>query len=488
MGLSIVGSETLAKNFSSYTRLEGKPRLFFKQLEGFKPTEKAKLRLAPLAEDLIELAQNKFTLPTAERCDRIMRRNGLNATIARDQALSEPYLNDNNKILLERLEEIFPIPLFGSNEKLEKMLVYLEDINHAPYNDKEAFLTRFIEDVKQVEKMPDNCGNNLFPGGNCARLHTIKAFLDAKYNNPERYQELTDLYKLYRAEEVPEYLLYALFPKARFHQLPKQDMEKLLRGENYFPQFSESVGKAELSSLPRGEVFQKGNKMYVRTKAGYEELKMDEETYRTLFPPVVRYAIAQRSNVKNCGKIAILNAIIKHPETRVQLYRMFEQTSTGMLVKIPELEPRHFQRGNSDVLENPKNLHGGLGHKMLECANDFFRLGELDISGGTRPNLVKTLTGHSHNPELAEIYVYFNEDANRIAMERAAKSHQSGIYVFNGWGEYPNLGVYDNHYFSANKMPYKTGTFQNPWNGLEEMPYKDDFLPNCYDGILADVK
>lgn len=483
--------KALTRNLSKYAQLEGKSSILLTKPH-LEPLNLAGTKLEPLEKDVVQIFKENFALPSTQQCDEILSRNKLSAKMVKGHEIDVPYLNDNNKIFLARLEEMFPPQAGEPNRQLEKMLIYLEDINHTPFQDKEQFLAKFLEDVKEVEQMTDVNGKTFYDDEKYWSLYSKKAFLEAKYNNPERYQELTDLYKLYKEGKVPEYLLGVFFPKARFHKLPKQDMEKLLKGENYFPQFLETAKDDELLKLSLGEVFQKGKVMFVRTKDGYEQLKMDEETYRKLFPPVVRYSITQ-NEVENCGKIAALNAMIKHPETRVQLYRMFEQTHSGVKVSIPGFKAEEFRYGHLDMLNTNQNLQGGLGHKMLEYTHDIKANGELSIRGGTRAYMVKNLTGHTNDEDLARDYVFttlLNEDiqAGKTISQNAAKQHSSGIYTFNGWGEVPNYGMTENHYYSTTSLPCKIGEVQNPWTGLEAIPYTKNYIPNCYDGTLIDVR
>lgn len=475
--------KALTINLSEYARLEGKPSILLTKPRHLEPLNLADTKIEPLRKDIVQFSKQKFALPSTQQCDEILSRNKLSAKMVKGHEIDVPYLNDNNRIFLARLEEMFPPQAEKPNEQLEKMLVYLEDINHGPFQDKEHFLAKFLADVKEVEQMTDNQGKALY-GDGCTSLYSKKAFIEAKYNRPERHQELTDLYKLYKEEKVPEYLLGVFFPKARFHELPKQDMEKLLKGENYFPQLLETVKDDELLKLSVGEVFQKGKDMFVRTKDGYEKLKMDEETYRKLFPPVVRHAIAQ-NDADNCGKIAALNGIIKHPETRVKIYRMFEQTPSGVRVSIPKLGTEEFKYENLGMLQTAQNLQGGLGHKMLEYAYDMKKYGKLDIEEGAKSNIIYDLTGYTNNRILASEYLS-NRDATLA--ETAKKTHTSGIYTFRDWGEIPNYGVYQHHFFSATSLPYKTGEFQSPWSGLEAIPYTRNILPNCNNGTLVDVR
>lgn len=491
MRLKATTIEAMTKRLTEYARFEGKSSILFTKPH-LEPLNLSGTKLEPLKKDVVQLSTQKFALPSTQQCDEILSRNNLSAKMVKGNEIDVSYLNDNNRIFLPRLEEMFPPQIGEPNKQLEKMLVYLEDINHAPFQDKEQFLAKFLADVKEVEQMTDINGKTFYSDDKYWSLYSKKSFIEAKYNNPERYQELTDLFKLYKEGKVPEYLLGVFFPKAKFHQLPKQDMEKLLKGENYFPQLLEAAKDDELLKLSVGEVFQKGKDMFIRTKDGYEKLKIDEETYRKLFPPVVRYSIAQ-NEVENCGKIAALNALIKLPETRVQLYRMYEQTHSGVRISIPGLKAEEFKYGNLDMLHTSQNLQGGLGHKMLEYAHDTKANGELSIRGGTRAYMVKNLTGYTHDGDLARDYVFMtllnaDKQVGIKASENAAKKHSSGIYTFNGWGEVPNYGMTENHYYSATSLPCKTGEVQNPWTGLEVIPYTKNYIPNCYDGTLIDVK
>lgn len=158
----------------------------------------------------------------------------------------------------------------------------------------------------------------------------MKAILQAKYNNPERYQDIMNLYKLVRQGKAPDYILKGLIPEGKFDLLGKSDIDKLIQGKYYFEQFNKLTKPEDvLKSLQQGDVFSIGDKMFVRTADSYEPLNLSKSMYEKLFPPIERYCLAQNEN--SCHFVASLDGMIKNPEMRTRLYKMFEQTGEDTL-------------------------------------------------------------------------------------------------------------------------------------------------------------
>ena len=98
-------------------------------------------------------------------------------------------------------------------------MLYLQDIDHSNFTDKQKFLDQFLKDVEEVENILSKDGKKLYTDWTID-LYAKKAILQAKYNNPERYKELTDLIKLHQKGLVPKHNVATFFPEAHFHPQP----------------------------------------------------------------------------------------------------------------------------------------------------------------------------------------------------------------------------------------------------------------------------
>ncbi|DAA87946.1 TPA: hypothetical protein CPT87_03515 [Candidatus Gastranaerophilales bacterium HUM_5] len=437
------------------------------------------LTYSPLMTDVVQISKNKFCVPSREKVSQLMTENGmvedklLNSAGKKCDDIAEGYVNSNNSIFLEELIKRFPLPKGAkSNCNVQNRMLYLQDINHNNFADKNEFLNKFLKDVDVVENLRTNDGKLLYTSA--TELYSIKAILQAKYNYPERYADLKGLFELYRKGLVPEHNMKNLFPEANFHSLPKKDIQKLLKGENYYPQFSKNISKQELLGLELGEAFSIDEKMFVKTREGMQELKIDKSTYEKLFPPVERYAISQ-NQVGNCGKISSWNAMIKNADSRIELYQMFEQIPDGVRVFISR--PGYvmeFRWNDLAKLNTPENLQGGLGSKMLEYTYDINKLGRLDTVGNPRPEMITDILGVKDAEKLG----FMSDDA----LKMFCSAHTNGIYIKNGGDNNLNIGDYEAHYFSTTDL--STGKWQNPWNTLEEVKLGFD---NCSSGSRHDL-
>ena len=250
-------------------------------------------------------------------------------------------------------------------------------------------------------------------------------------------------------------------------------MRKLLNGESYYPQFTR-ISEPEIAKLKSGEAFSVGEKMFIKTEKGYELLKIDRNVYEKLFPAVERYAISQ-GYAGNCGKISSWNAMIKNPKSRIELYKMFEQTTEGVRVKFPRTGyVSEFQWKDLSMLSTENNLQGCIGHKMLEYTYDINKRGYIDTTGNPRAEMILNILGL---PDMRpRSFMFVGKPAE---LERFCKTHSSGIFIKNGSEFNLNKGSTDSHYYSSTDL--SSGIWQNPWTGIEELNLGFDY---CAAGSL----
>ena len=439
------------------------------------------LRYAPQLEgDVLKLT--KLRKPSMERLKELKTNEGLNELALRDangkvmylgELYDACYITDNNSLFLERLTELFPKRVGNKvNLDVQKRMLYLQDINHSNYVNKEEFLQKFLKDIDEVENIKALDGSLLY-SDSAVSLYSKKAILQAKYNNPERYQDLQNLLTLYKKGLIPRHNVATFFPEGQIHKLVKSDMQKLLTGKSYYPQFAR-VSESEIAKLEIGETFSVGEKMFVKTKDGYEALKIDKTVYEKLFPPIERYSMSQ-GYAGNCGKISSWNAMVKNPNSRVELYKMFKQTEQGVVVKIPRKGYcSEYQWNDLSKLNTEDNLQGCLGHKMLEYTYDMNRLGHIDVGGNPRAEMIEDILGL---PDLRPRGFEFI--GNPTKLNEFCSKPQSGIFVKNCGDFNLNKGQTDGHFYSATDL--SSGVWQNPWTGVEEL--KLGFDP-CSSGSL----
>ena len=480
MGLEKVGT-TFGKELIAWTRTSGS-----KSLLTTKPMKvnTSGLKYAPKLEgDIVNLSRECLQIPSKSKLEKLISEQGLSLDILKDtkgialhaNELVKPYITENNSLFLEELIKKFPL-LKGKkvNYEVQRRMLYLADIDHSNYANKKKFLENFLRDVDMVDNIKTTNGEKLYTNTILSE-YSKKAILQAKYNNAERYKELSDLLKLYKQGKVPEHCM-TFFPQAHFHNLPKGDIERLLNGEAYYRQFT-NLAKANNANLEIGEAFSIAGIMHVKTPNGIEKLKMDNATYERLFPAIERYSIAQ-GNVENCVKIASYNAMIKHPLTRIELYRVIEQTPNGVRVNIPRINYCHdFDWNNLSMLTTGQNLQGGLGHKMIEYTYDIGKFGRLRTTFDTTetPDLIGAFSG-KYRPHGVR------GPKDKIQREQFFKAHSNGIYIGNTQSCHLDDACFDDHACSWNNLV--TGARQNPWTGLEEVT---SYRPLTISGACVDL-
>ena len=477
MGMGKIGT-VIGKEVIAWTRTSAS-----KSLLATKPVKvnTIGLKLAPKLEgDVIQISK-RFSVPSENEIKNILARHSItgNSFSGGNILLDKPFINANNSIFLKELDMMFPAVKGQKSTYLEDILVCLEDINHSNFPNKKDFLTNFIKDLERINGMSTANGKKLFAGDRF--LYSKKAILQAKYNNPQRYKELMDLYKLVQEGKAPSYIMQSLIPEAHFHSLAKSDINKLLQGKTYFEQFAEKVNHDEiLHKTELGDVFSIGEKMFVRNKDRYEELKMTKSVYEKLFPSVERYSLAQTE--QSCYFVAPLDGMIKNPETRIDLYKMFEQIDNN---KVKITLPNGGENIIYDLSDIAKfnitegkegYLKGALGYKMLEdaCAKKIYGISAknkncspmLFINGGGDPiTSMRTLYPVDKVIELphgdkAKSKLEIFKSSGNTTMVRTAM-HVSGEDVENY-----NRGIIGAHCYSTQR-----GNIFNPWNSIEEMPF-----------------
>ena len=466
LGLSIV------KRCSGWLNATGKSNML--ATKPIKNINIEGLKLSPKTiGDTITISKHSLKVPSAEKLQSLLK----------GQNIDSKYVNDNNGIFLEDLIKRFPIK---SGEKkniaVEDLLICLEDVNHSKFQDKSKFLDNFIKDYNVVDtKFKDIFINNIYG------VYSKRAVLQSKYNNPERYKEIMNLYDLYKQGKAPKYALKTLFPESSFHKLPKSDMNKLLKGENYYPKLT-SLTEDSLSKIEAGEAFSIGESMFVKTSNGYEKLKIDAKTYEKLFPPIERYTIAQ-GPIGNCHLMATMDSIIKNPEGRIEFYKMFEQVENGVRCTIPCYKNSGVVYNFDDLsmLYTETSMNGSLGHKMIEhtYAKNYYneclqkthawRLEEM-----TKGDVFKIFNCEGDFENVADHIRYLLGKKSETIDHRSGEffektiidntmAKQQGISVVNCTSDNNfKKGIIYGHFYNAD---LNSRSIINPWNSMEEIHY-----------------
>ena len=440
--------------------------------------------------DTVQLNFKKFLQPTNEEINNLLSKHSItgNSFNNGQTKLTQSFINKNNSIFLKRLDELYPSVDGKKTYNIEDIMVCLENIDHSGFNNKEAFLQQFIKELDEIKLMTDNEGKLLFDQG-ISSLYSMKAIIQSKYNNPERYQDIMDLYKLIKQGKAPKYIIQGLIPEGEFHVLGKSDIKKLIQGKDYFEQFTEKSNRKEiLENTKFGDVFSVGSQMFIRTKDSYEKLNMTKQMYEKLFPPIERYCMAQTE--ESCHFVATLDGVIKNHETRVNMYKMFEQTGENS-VRVRLLDKRtistDFNLNDIDYLNVTEGemgyLKGALGLRMIEHS-----VGTNMSRFSNCKSPLQCINGGNGRPEIYEIPFLTGKQYQRISIgasvgKRFVINNSKGNILFvptaestrRDFGHNRNIGFAGGHVYSTQK-----GKLFNPWNTIESLPYPQKEAPNPY--------
>lgn len=234
--------------------------------------------------------------------------------------------------------------------------------------------TEIQQALDEILSLKDINGHNLYNIRHDAeslfgkRTYSARALLEAKFNDPQRYDDIMQLLKLHQSGRI-KYCPRFIMPNGKLNPIVKEDMDAIINGRPYFQQFKPftKLDDTILNGIREGDVFSVGEKMYVKDKTGYQLLKMDKKTYELLFPPVDRYAMAQ-GNSMSCGQISLINNLVQVPSNRVKMYQMFEQN--GDKITVHSLgnvhDTRTFDLNNLSTLEDGILSESSFGLKMIE--------------------------------------------------------------------------------------------------------------------------
>ena len=471
MGIQKLGI-TFAEQCAKYAKTCGKTSVL--QTKPIKPTQLKELKLAKnVIGDTFTHSKSTFKVPSTDKLKSLLK----------EQGMVDDFITDNNSLFLEELLKRFPIKQSEKTNKIvQDLMTCLEDINHTAFTDKAKFLDDFIIDAGKV----DDAFKGIFTQSPVG-LFSKRAVLQAKYNNPKRYQEIMDLLALQKQGKAPKWALQVLFPESSFHALPKSDMQKLLKGEHYYPQLT-TLTDDMVTKLEVGEAFSVGKEMFVKTAKGYEKLKIDAQTYEKLFPPIERYALSQ-GPLGNCHLMATMDSIIKNPESRIEFYKMFEQVDNGVKCTLAGYKDAGIVYHFDDLsqLYTKMNMNGSLGHKMIEYTYATNRMNEMlsspcyliqEAATQKTKNGVIRIFDKPGQYDDCEDYLLelIGKKAESIERGLASKfkpidtsiamQKQGGISVANNADTILNLrkGLVKGHYYSAN---LNADTVINPWNTME---------------------
>lgn len=344
--------------------------------------------------------------------------------------------------------------------------------------------------LEEILTLTDRYGSRLFVKElGHRRTFNTKALLKTKLQNPEHYYEILTLFRLHQEGKI-KYIPRFIMPEGKLNLLVKKDMEAILNGSNYFEQFEQSTNHFEIFAKTQiGDAFSIADKMYVRTKTGFDELKINKKVYELLFPPVDRYAIAQ-GHSRNCGPLSVLNNLIQIPENRVKLYKLFGQKKDTIVVHtLGNIFKRStFKLSELDNLDDGILSETCYALKMLEKHSNK----DFDIAGYglNKPDIkdryfCKTLIAKSGTPFMSRStlqYALLNHSDSEIeALKSKIRTVGHETTLVTGGGGSHELGSGRHHYISVYDCTNDIVKYCNPNGTAEyrEMPI-DEFVKKVY--------
>ena len=321
------------------------------------------------------------------------------------------------------------------------------------------------------------------------RSYNTRALLEAKYNNPEHYDDVLKLLQLNRIGKI-KYVPRFVMPNGKINPLVKKDMQALIEGKNYFEEFSANTSKLEiLSKTSVGDAFSIENNMFVRTQKGFIKLDFDKNVYKLLFPPVDRYAIAQGFS-QNCGPIAVINNLIQVPQNRVKMYKMFKQKGDKIIIhSLGNIFNKSvFNLNDLGSLSDGVLSQTCYGLKMLEKhSNKTYQIAQYGI---VKPKFNDKYFCKDLISEQGTVFMDLNtiklalinhSDSEIERLKEKIRTVGKTTTLISGGGGSFDLGTGKHHYISVFDCTNDIVKYSNPCGTAEyrEMPL-DEFIKKVY--------
>lgn len=299
------------------------------------------------------------------------------------------YVNKNNSDLFQTLLKT----RMSANYDIDSFMRIFKDIPNANklFNSPEK-LKSFNKDFEALSEL---CNNN---EEEILKFTGVKNLLVSKYTNPQKYNKLMKIVHLVQQDKLPLYITKNLSSFGEINPLVMSDVKKVLNGKSIIAHFSKEIpANVILKTTKLADVISVNKTLFVNEGEKLTPLKMDEENYLKLFPPVTRFAFHQ-GNIGNCRFISgsINNSMI-NPKKRINLYKMFEQQGNDILVTLPAFpdNPVLFKNGNIKLPKNNANLEGAPALQMIEQATAKGKLESeyQEIAGKPIEEIMESLNG-----------------------------------------------------------------------------------------------
>ena len=122
--------------------------------------------------------------------------------------------------------------------------------------------------------------------------------------------------------------------KARLNHNVLDDLECVIHGKSYYPQFREGESSFRAFEMTKeGDALSVGNKMFFNNGAKLEELKISKQDFEKYFPAISRYYPVQ-GKIGDCYLVEVLNGLMQNAKTRGEIYKSFISTPKGLVVQL----------------------------------------------------------------------------------------------------------------------------------------------------------
>lgn len=265
-----------------------------------------------------------------------------------------------------------------------------------------------------------------------------------------------------------------------------------------------------LASTKQGQVVTVGNKTYINNLGKMEELGMDADTYKKLFPPYESSIMQQGEKTGDCYFLVGMLAFSRNDYGRASLLKMIKQDGNDIVVTFPGYPNNPVRFKNGQLTKGKLNaVKTSQGNLILEQAYAKAKYaanhGIADASKVDMDKAMEYIYGGNSNLVMNEIlgvddsYLYARErsrsdyqreiangqdfgqilymdeaNKNKILDELADKKDNSLICAGSGSrdeGYMPDYGVTQDHAYCIDNIDKvnRTVTIVNPYNSLYSM-------------------
>ncbi len=266
--------------------------------------------------------------------------------------------------------------IFDVSELIKILSKYIPKCDDKQQQELKKLLSELLE-IKTVE------GKLLFRSVKVGEVENtsmdgIENFIDAKLNDPDKFNLLMNLAELTKTGKIPSYVLGNSAGNATVSPDFIAQTNKLKNGVSGSIPFSDKKSALENSKV--GDTVKIEDEIFYRNKNGLQKIDLAPDVFEELFPGIESIAFSQ-GNLPDCYLVSAIFDFMKNDKGREIVYKMFKSEGNDVVVTIPDAKDFPIRFPNGALPDNENRLMlAAKGAQMLEYAFLKSRLLKFGIS------------------------------------------------------------------------------------------------------------